>query len=82
MKALDKIYIPIIEENGKRLLCTNWWETDTSSRNAYVNETISYIRKDALLKWANERYKSTISNVGCYTGHSVWAEVIEHINEM
>lgn len=52
MKAPDKIYIPIIEEDGKRLLCTIWWETDTSSHNAYVNETIPYIRKDALLEWA------------------------------
>lgn len=46
------------------------------------NGGTEYIRKDALLEWLNERYKSTISNVGCYTGHSVWAEVIEHINEM
>lgn len=82
MKAPDKIYIPIIEEDGKRLLCTNWWEVDTSPQNAYVNETIPYIRKDSLMEWAKERYKSTISNVGCYTGHSVWAEVIEHLNEM
>lgn len=55
MKAPDKIYIPIIEEDGKKLLCTKWWETDTSSRNAYVNETIPYIRKDALLEWAKEK---------------------------
>lgn len=54
MEAPDKIYIPIIEEDGKRLLCTNWWETDTSSRNAYVNETIPYIRKEAILEWAKE----------------------------
>ena len=54
MKAPDKIYLPIIEEDGKKLLCTNWWETDTSSCNAYVNETIPYIRKDALLEWANK----------------------------
>lgn len=51
MIAPDKIYIPIIEEDGKKLLCTNWWGTDTSSRNAYVNETIPYIRKDALIEW-------------------------------
>lgn len=44
--------------------------------------TVEYIRKDALMEWAKERYKSTIPNVGCYTGHSVWQEVIEHINEM
>ena len=56
MKAPDKLYIPIIEEDGKKLLCTNWWETDTSSRNAYVNETIPYIRKDALIEWAKETY--------------------------
>lgn len=50
MKAPDKIYLPIIEEDGKRLLCTNWWENDTSNRNAYVNETIPYIRRDTLLE--------------------------------
>ena len=48
MEAPDKIYIPIIEEDGKKLICSNWWETDTS--NAYVHETIQYIRKDALLE--------------------------------
>ena len=52
MKAPDKIYIPIIEEDGKKLLCTNWWETD--SRSAYVNETIPYIRKEDLLEWAEK----------------------------
>lgn len=56
MDTPDKLYIPIIEEDGKKLLCTNWWETDTSSRNAYVNETIPYIRKDALIEWAKETY--------------------------
>ena len=39
-------------------------------------------KKDALLEWAKERYKSTISNVGCYTGHSVWAEVIEKLESL
>lgn len=50
METPDKIYLPIIEEDGKRLLCTNWWENDTSSRNAYVNETIPYIRKDKVME--------------------------------
>lgn len=70
MKAPDKIY--------------------TDNRGVYaklpifsqIDANVEYIRKEALLEWLNERYKSTISNVGCYTGHSVWAEVIEHINEM
>lgn len=39
-------------------------------------------KKNALLEWARERYKSTISNVGCYTGHSVWAEVIEKLESL
>ena len=43
---------------------------------------VEYVRKDYLLGWLNERYKSTISNVGCYTGHSVWAEVIEKLESL
>ena len=39
-------------------------------------------QKSKILEWAKERYQQTISNVGCYTGHSVWMEVIEHINEI
>lgn len=39
-------------------------------------------QKAKILEWAKERYQQTISNVGCYTGHSVWTEVIEHIDEM
>ena len=43
----DKIYLPIIEEDGKRLLCTIWCKDDVSRRNANIKETIPYIRKDA-----------------------------------
>lgn len=43
---------------------------------------VCYVRKDYLLKWAKERYQQTISNVGCYTGHSVWAEVIEKLESL
>ena len=41
-----------------------------------------YIRKDALLEWAKERYQQTVSNVGCYTGNSVWKEVIEKLESL
>ena len=50
MKVFDKIYLPIIEDEGRKLLCTTWWEEDRSPRNAYVNETIAYIRKDTVLE--------------------------------
>lgn len=71
----DKIYLP--------------WEYSeidvlppgVTTKQAFGKD-VCYIRKDYLLEWAKERYQQTISNVGCYTGHSVWAEVIEHINEM
>ena len=38
--------------------------------------------KDCLMEWAKERYQQTISNVGCYTGHSVWTEVIEKLESV
>lgn len=75
----DKIYIPIIEEDGKKLLCTNWWETDTSSRNAYVNETIPYIRKDALIEWAKEHQEG--ERQGSYTW-SCYQIFIDKLNSM
>ena len=77
MKAPDKIYIPIIEEDGKRLLCTNWWETDTSSRNAYVNETIPYIHKDALLEWLEKKV-----GISYGVATEAFVEVIDKLNEM
>ena len=71
--APNKIYLhPAI--NDKNRPAALWME-----ESAFKDEEI-YIRKDALLEWANERYQSTISNVGCYTGHSVWQEVIDKLN--
>ena len=53
----------------------------TKADAIYIGEeNVAYIRKSALLEWAKERYQQTISNVGCYTGHSVWAEVIDKLN--
>ena len=72
MKAPDKIYIPIIEEDGKRLLCTNWWEND--ARNAHVKDTIPYIRKDALIKWTKENRDSL--------GRLSYGEFIDRIDSM
>jgi hypothetical protein len=68
----DKIYIPIIEEDGKKLICTNWWETDARSR--YVNETIPYIRKDALFEML-KGYSHPLTRV-------VVQELIDKINEL
>lgn len=54
MKALDKIYLPIVEEEGKRLLSTIWWPEDNRPSNEkFVVDAIPYIRKDALLEWLN-----------------------------
>lgn len=79
----DKIYIPIIEEDGKKLLCTNWWDVDTSPQNAYVNETIPYIRKDALLEWANSWLAFKRSGVVLDDGFSyAMEELIKKLNEM
>ena len=82
MKAPDKIYIPIIEEDGKKLLCTNWWETDARSR--YVNETIPYIRKDALMEWLEERI-SDGDDEGLMTNqiaNLAYKDVIDKLNSM
>ena len=70
MKAPDKIYIQQDMINNIPL------------EQKEFDDDVEYIRTEVLLEWAKERYKSTISNVGCYTGHSVWAEVVEHLNEM
>lgn len=72
MKAPDKAYIFIEELGDVFMLNANTWD----------NGGEQYIRKDYLLKWAKERYQQTISNVGCYTGHSVWAEVIEKLESL
>ena len=70
MKAPDKCYITR-EKNGV-----------VYSLSFNDNGGLEYIRKDALMEWLKERYNSTISNVGCYTGHSVWAEVIEKLESL
>ena len=54
----------------------------TWSEDKIFERDVEYIRKDYLLEWAKERYQQTISNVGCYTGHSVWAEVIEKLESL
>lgn len=69
MDAPDKIYMP------NELLSEEW-------QRHIEGEDTCYIRKEALLEWAKERYQQTISNCGCYTGHSVWEEVIEHIEAL
>lgn len=81
MKAPDKIYLPIIEDEGRKLLCTCWWEEDTSSRNAYVNETVQYIRKDTLLEWLNEMLKSTAESFR-FSENQTYGKVIDKINTL
>lgn len=68
----DKIYVRIEEMGDVWTLDATTWE----------NGGQEYIRKDYLLEWAKERYQQTISNVRCYTGHSVWAEVIEKLESL
>ena len=74
----DKIYIRQYRDGDTSMF---WDETPHEDEIAGI-EAVEYIRKNALLEWAKERYKSTISNVGCYTGHSVWQEVIDKLNSM
>lgn len=70
MKAPDVIYVEFSEE------------VNLAFEKQPFAETPAYIRKEALLEWADKRYKATISNVGCYTGHSVWGEVIEKLESL
>lgn len=81
-EAPDKIYIPIIEEDGKRLICTNWWEVDTSPQNAYVNETIPYIRKDALLDYSRQRVEELKSPLNGVFGSTEREHCNERISEL
>lgn len=80
MKTPDKIYIPIIEEDGKNLLCTIWWEKDTSSHNAYVNETIPYIRKDALMEWIQEA--RAVPHENAIARDLAFQEIVNKLNSM
>lgn len=72
MKAPNKLYIS--------QLIYGTWQYQTPDPD---DETqVEYIRKDALMEWLKERYNSTISNIGCYTGNSVWKEVIEKLESL
>lgn len=63
MSAPDKIYLPVVEEEGKRLLCTIWWPEDNRlSNEKFVVDAIPYIRKDALLDWVKLAYGKVSMN--------------------
>ena len=74
MKAPKKIYL---REMPNQPVVSFWYR-----KRGKFCDNHEYIRKDILLGWAKERYQQTISNVGCYTGHSVWQEVIDKLNSM
>lgn len=89
MKAPDKIYLPVVEEDGKMLLCINWWkDNDISNRNEYVKGAIPYIRKDALLEWLEQNRNQSQMWFDRYhekenlSAEQVWEEVIDKINSM
>lgn len=61
MKAPDKIYVPMVNlgiEDGEHP-APLWWNKDKKSEHPDVAGTIEYIRKDALLEWAENwgKYK-------------------------
>lgn len=74
----DKIYIRQYRDGDTSM----FWDEEPHEDEIAGTEAVEYIRKETLLEWAKEKYKSTISNVGCYTGHSVWAEVIEKLESL
>lgn len=81
MKPPKKIYLHGYDFDDEP--CKTWEaEPKVKGLRGYKVEYAEYIRKDALLEWAKERHQQTVSNVGCYTGHSVWEEVIEHIEAL
>lgn len=65
MKAPDKIYI---QADGK-----------TITHNKVFNTDITYIRKDALLEWANEQIKVAKANNLAY---SPFEKLIDKLNSM
>lgn len=73
----DKIYFP--EDGLPRYID---WDGSPIRTKQVEDSDVCYIRKDALMEWLKERYNSTISNVGCYTGNSVWKEVIEKLESL
>lgn len=58
---IDKIYIPIINlgENEGICTCPVWWDKDKRTEHPECIGLLSYIRKDALLEWAENwgKYK-------------------------
>ena len=47
MEAPEKIFLPVVDEEGKRLLSTIWWPEDNRTQNEkFVIDVIPYIRKD------------------------------------
>lgn len=81
MKAPDKIYIPIVEEEDKRLLCTIWWEHDRASDDKFVKETVPYIRKDALLEFMNKKLQESADRLD-YRTNKACTEILDRLNEM
>ena len=73
MKVPDKIYLPVIEVDGEMLICTNWGEKDISN-DAYIKETIPYIRKDTILEWL-KGYNHPITRI-------IVKKIINKINSM
>lgn len=91
-KAPDKIYVPIVNlgiEEGEHP-APLWWNKDKKSEHSDVVGTIAYIRKDALLEWANERKKNISEKQQKYPQDNDWYdgesfildELIDKINSL
>ena len=80
MNAPDKIYVPIVNlgiEEGEHP-APIWWNKDKKSEHPDVVGTIAYIRKDALLEWANNWEKIGVSDDFAYAIKTL----IKHIESL
>ena len=75
MKAPDKIYVPIVDlgvEDGK-CLSPIWWNRDKKDEHPGVIDTAEFIRKEALLEWAEEMKDALIKETD-----GRWSDVGRH----
>ena len=68
----DKIYIPIIEDDKGGHPCTDWEDFPYP----YAQNNIEYIRKDALMEWA-DKFRNT-----CLPGKTIIAYLLDKLNQL
>lgn len=67
----DKIYLDIIEDDDIHMIAPSYEN----------NGGVEYIRKDALVEFANKKLQESADRLD-YRTNRAYAELIDHINEM